>query len=562
MNKDLYTSLLFRSLKWSVLLFTLCLISCQDDKEEYDAPYFRIENASVSSKANILHSSELGFTIAPLIGDETLELMCYDIRTNRKWTAEVSSSDKEWLYIWPVKGSGDSKVRFCAIDNDSPLSRSTTVIFHYDDGFQTEVTLLAEQESNEPYIRVYADNQAAESISAGHHSQTNIITVKSNIDFFYKHGTPDWMTFTETSNGEFTLQINEYPIAPSELERYDNVRFTGVGIYSHITASLDVLQSIRPYISISGEDIDSNGSFPPFSASSPDVTTFKLISNYDWSITSDDTWFRITPSSGVAYQEYNVTIHMDKNTADERIGVATITTSEILGVKDVLELSLYQESGTSGGSSPMEGLDNPVKWFFNGASGDYSTQIEQFEVNNNLRASTGVGSLSFTHTYLDASGNIPEECTRRIGASGHPYVTGAWPGDYWIFEVPVRNFKSGTKVKFTGCFRASNTGQKYWMFEFLDNGIWKNVSELKTVTVNGEQVTYTHEASTSYENEITFIADHKYPIADGNIMFRMTCMANWTMGNAALEKPNGGTIRWAANEANGYNDSPVIEVVQ
>lgn len=50
----------------------------------------------------------------------------------------------------------------------------------------------------------------------------------------------------------------------------------------------------------------------------------------------------------------------------------------------------------------MTGLDKPVEWFFNGASGtDYTTPTKQFVEENSLRAVSGVGYLSYTHTYVD-----------------------------------------------------------------------------------------------------------------------------------------------------------------
>ena len=53
----------------------------------------------------------------------------------------------------------------------------------------------------------------------------------------------------------------------------------------------------------------------------------------------------------------------------------------------------------------------------------------------------------------------------------------------------------------------------------------------------------------------------KRPIADGAVEFRFICAVNCTGGNAALENPNGGTIRWASSKETGYNDSPIIQVV-
>ena len=106
-------------------------------------------------------------------------------------------------------------------------------------------------------------------------------------------------------------------------------------------------------------------------------------------------------------------------------------------------------------------------------------------------ASSGVGYISYFHTF-NSDGSLHPNSTRMIGGTGQPYVTGAWKGDYWLFEVPVKNFKSGTKVRFTGLTRISGTGQKYWSLQYMDGTSWKPATDTQTATVNGEQITYTH----------------------------------------------------------------------
>lgn len=117
---------------------------------------------------------------------------------------------------------------------------------------------------------------------------------------------------------------------------------------------------------------------------------------------------------------------------DERSASFSIISDEVLGTKAVKEIFVTQESLAEGG--PLEGLDAPVKWFFNGASGtDYTVPKEQFEQNNKLMASSGVGYISYFHTF-NSDGSLHPNSTRMIGGTGQPYVTGAWKGDYWLFS--------------------------------------------------------------------------------------------------------------------------------
>ena len=72
-----------------------------------------------------------------------------------------------------------------------------------------------------------------------------------------------------------------------------------------------------------------------------------------------------------------------------------------------------------------------------------------------------------------------------------------------------------------------------------------------------EQITYTHlvpTANMQIDETMTFARGS----SDGSGKIRFYCEANTTGGT----EPNGGTIRWASSADNGYNDSPVIQVVE
>lgn len=563
-TKDLYRKIRRGAGAAALLLATLLTGACNDDDTSTGSPYFRLENVVVSSKM-VTSSSELGFDVEAMVGDPTLELIRYDIRSNCDWTVEANSTDADWLLIWPDHGSGDGKVRFCVTDNDNPDPRATTVVFRYADGRQTEATLAVKQAANVPHITISVNNSLTNEIVAGRYAQSYDISVNANVDFFYSLEKNDWATLTETGNGQFKLDVAAYPEQPTELERSCAITFKGVGEYESTTSRIDILQTITPKIEVTSEDLDtSDNSLPPFAAQGAKPISVTLKSNWDWSIVEEaDAWYSVSPAAGEADQEYTLTITPTDNTGDMRYGLVTIRTVEVLGQSGIFEITISQETG-SGSSVPMTGLDKPVEWFFNGASGtDYTTPTKQFVEENSLRAVSGVGYLSFTHTYVDGQGNPDPDCERFIGGTGQPYVTGVWPGDYWLFRVPVKNFKAGTNVRFSGVSRISGTGQKYWRLEYLDGTTWKAASELKTTTFNSEEVSYTHILPTSTPNlEVSATVSFKRAIPDGEVQFRFICAANCTGGNLALENPNGGTCRWASSVDTGYKDSPRIEVVE
>ena len=131
-------------------------------------------------------SSDLGFDAEAIIGDATLELIRYDIRSNCNWSVECNSTDGDWIKFYPKTGQGDGKVRFCLDDNDANTPRSATVVFRYADGRQTETTLVVNQSANEPYIRFVVNNIETNEIVAGRYAAHYDIRVAANVTPFYE----------------------------------------------------------------------------------------------------------------------------------------------------------------------------------------------------------------------------------------------------------------------------------------------------------------------------------------------------------------------------------------
>jgi hypothetical protein len=118
----------------------------------------------------------------------------------------------------------------------------------------------------------------------------------------------------------------------------------------------------------------------------------------------------------------------------------------------------------SSSEEPMTGLDTPVQWSFNATDKDGYTSA--YVDGNALPAKEGTGYISFNYLPENTAIDVNGKEARVIGATGEPYNTGVWPGDYWEFTVPVKNFKSGTKVEFYGNARASGYGN-----DILDNAV-------------------------------------------------------------------------------------------
>jgi hypothetical protein len=163
----------------------------------------------------------------------------------------------------------------------------------------------------------------------------------------------------------------------------------------------------------------------------------------------------------------------------------------------------------------------------------------------------GSGKLSYVQvdkTDIDKN----SAASRIVGSTGEPYITGGWPGDYWLFTVDYpEGIPVGAKIHGYFVTRASAGGMKYFLAEILDGDKWKPVTATTTSKVNDEDVTY----NISQNKTADFTVDFNYVAtkASKGFQIRVKVVANFRAGGSgALEVPNGGTHRIRGGESSPY----------
>ncbi len=183
-----------------------------------------------------------------------------------------------------------------------------------------------------------------------------------------------------------------------------------------------------------------------------------------------------------------------------------------------------------------------------------------FESDNRFEPASGLGFISYVPVNLEAT-NKNNKFARTIGSTGEPYVTGAWPGDYWLF-TGYGAVKAGTEVHITYETRTSPTGHKFWRLEYLDGEVWKPAGEVKTTSEPGEEIVYTHEQMSDGKTNIIVDEVFRFNKNMEQLQIRFLCLANWQSGGEGkLEARNGGTVRLSVSEGNGYI-YPKIEILK
>ena len=193
------------------------------------------------------------------------------------------------------------------------------------------------------------------------------------------------------------------------------------------------------------------------------------------------------------------------------------------------------------GTQELYGL--PAVWRFHDRQGD-AAYVARWQDDNKVPADEGLGS--FTYIFNEEQPDNGKY-KRTIGATGDPYVTGAWPGDYWLYEIPaVIPANTLLSINFMG--RVSATGHKYWMMEYLDGEDWKPVGAVLTSEETGTTVEYTNAMQNA---NAPVGGSFKVKNAMTSLKIRYRCMANWQSDPAkggALAARNGGTARMTGDE--------------
>lgn len=430
-----------------------------------------------------------------------------------------------------------------------------------------EAKAAAAQEVN-PALVIEVSGMPEEAMPIG---GGNITTTRIHINREWKlTSDSDWLTFdtfacnttkngtagmayntekTEATSNGAALPFNNNIIKVAANDGAPRAATISLEVEGKVVGSFTVQQNgsaNQPFITPSAKTIN-------FNAYQTGAFKVTVDANEDWNMTQDGDWFTVSATEGKAdaTTEFTVTpkIHGAGDFA-ARSGKLTLT-----GATVTTEIAVAQAAADL---TPTLAAGSDVYWSFSADAYKANLYNYAFEVDNLLNAASGTAYMQ----YIEGEGKQDPDgkFTRMIGGTGHPYVTGAWPGDYWLITCPTTALAAGTKVNFKALSRTSGTGMLYWVMEYFNGAAWVPTSELKTAEIDGTTVEYNLEVKSS---NITIDETVALPVAvpaGFNMQFRIRCVANWQAnGSGALAAPNGGTMRFAGA---GDADSPRIKIVE
>lgn len=295
---------------------------------------------------------------------------------------------------------------------------------------------------------------------------------------------------------------------------------------------------------------------PEFAADATAETTFTVRADTDWTIEvpAAETWYSVTPLSGAANTDVTVTVTPTPNTGGARDGSFTIqsgtNTETILLSQAPSASALHFEWSFPATAEENNMVSRTKRWY---KSDDGKARIDAVRAVDN----PSNPDMSYSLGYDNEIGRI--------------LMYGFALDDYWLFTLPVKNFKANTTLNLRALISSSASGPKFYILEYSADGqaSWTSVNTTSIEDKSAKDtalrtIVYTHMMPDTPANGDVIVDDDitiPTAVADGNIYLRLR-VCDAMAGNKAknIVPANGGTTRMKTKE--GICDAISVTEVQ
>lgn len=295
---------------------------------------------------------------------------------------------------------------------------------------------------------------------------------------------------------------------------------------------------------------------PEFAADATAETTFTVRADTDWTIEVPvaETWYSVTPLSGAANTDVTVTVTPTPNTGGARDGSFTIqsgtNTETILLSQAPSASALHFEWSFPATAEENNLVSRTERWY---KSDDGKARIDAVRAVDNPPNP----DMSYSLGYDNEIGRI--------------LMYGFALDDYWLFTLPVKNFKANTTLNLRALISSSASGPKFYILEYSADGqaSWTSVNTTSIEDKSAKDtalrtIVYTHMMPDTPANGDVIVDDDitiPTAVADGNIYLRLR-VCDAMAGNKAknIVPANGGTTRMKTKE--GICDAISVTEVQ
>ena len=292
----------------------------------------------------------------------------------------------------------------------------------------------------------------------------------------------------------------------------------------------------QPEIVITGL---TDNAVPEFAADAAATASFTVRAAAAWTIeVPDGAWYSVLPLSGDADTDVTVTVTPTVNPGGARTGSFTVKTanaSQPIAVSQSASANTIRYVWSFPTEAEANGLVNRAEHWYK--SDDGAARIDAVRAVNPSKESP---DMSFT---LGADGEV-----------GRLLMYGFALNDYWLFTVPVSDFKANTTLNVQALISSSASGPKFYVLEYSadEKASWtpvntKTILDKAKTDAENREIVYTYMMPDSPANGDVAVDDNitvPTAVASGNIYIRLR-VCDAMAGNKAknIIAANGGTTR-------------------
>lgn len=472
----------------------------------------------------------------------------FNVSSNKDWTAEVTGVS--WATVSPLSGAKDTPATISVVPKsvNETETREGTIAFNY--GASAPKVIKLVHKKFEAELALSASEVTANAAGV---FQNPVVTVTANGPWTAAIS-DNWIAVDKEEGVAGETKVTVY-VRPNETgaDRTGTVSFTN----RTKKAVLTVKQG-NEFVKASVETI----------STAELEATFDITSNIDWTVTSSESWAKVSPAEGNG--NATVTITMDPLASGTRTAKITVAAKNVEGVAAVVNLEQKESAQTAYvnlSETPVLFCSNHQAWNME-KNPDYASYGKTGAVSGK-----GSGYLkSYSHydnpdVYMQYVSPGQYDPMFIMANEGNITAQNIWTDDAFTFHIPVSKIEAGHILNFEYGSYGTNAAPAYWNSEVSFDGgnTWASFNTGHTYETPVAKAQANSFAGTKKQTEVHYAGKYEVPttVENAEIIVRVRCADGACCINAAdrTEPSTTGTFRLIGGKGHVVFENDNVEPI-
>jgi len=472
----------------------------------------------------------------------------FNVSSNKDWTAEVTGVS--WATVSPLSGAKDTPATISVVPKsvNETETREGTIAFNY--GASTPKVIKLVHKKFEAELALSASEVTANAAGV---IQNPVVTVTANGPWTAAIS-DNWIAVDKEEGIAGETKVTVY-VRPNETgaDRTGTVTFT-----NRTKKSVLTVKQGNEFVKASVETI----------STAELEATFDITSNIDWTVTSSESWAKVSPAEGNG--NATVTITMDPLASGTRTAKITVAAKNIEGLTSVVNLEQKEQAQVAYvnlSETPVLFCSNNQAWNMD-KNPDYATNDKTGAVSGK-----GTGYLrSYSHydneaVYMQFVSPNAFGPMFLMANEGNITAQNIWTDDAFTFHIPVSKIEAGHILNFEYGLFGTKAAPAYWNSEVSFDGgkTWVTFNTGHSYETPVAKASANCFAGTKEKTEVHVAGKCEVPtvVENAEIIVRMRCAdgAYGINGNERTEPSTSGTFRLIGGEGHDVGDNANVEPV-